>query len=188
VTISDPIRMLVLDEFRLRVADTDGAAARIVASAPAVLEPAIPLLTSIDDRRDVAMLRAVHAGEAIEADAAQRAELDPLVSSWAVPKHYGPRIAESSQSPPASSFRLAVTESGINTVADPVTSEEAAHGGATRSAIGLVWIGAPIGTHAGLLVLVGSYVDPRSIVRDPSGWPRPLNRQLGVRIYDNHPA
>lgn len=188
VTIHGPIRMLVLDEFRLRVADTDGAAARIVASAPAGLEPAIPLLTSIDDRRDVAILRGLHAGEPTEADAAQRAELDPLVSSWAAPKHYGPRIAESSQSPPLS-FRLAVTESGINASADPaLTREGAAHGGTASRAIGLVWVGSPIGTHAGLLILVGSYDDPRSGVPDPSGWPRPLNRQLGVRIYDNRPG
>ncbi|MDQ2912632.1 MAG: hypothetical protein M3T56_05185, partial [Chloroflexota bacterium] len=101
-----PIRLLVLEEFRLRAADMDGAAARIVAESPHGAEPPIPLLTSVDDRRDVAMLRAVHAGESTEADAAQRAALDPLVSSWAAPKHYGPRITERSQSPP-SSFRLA---------------------------------------------------------------------------------
>src|SRR2546429_6061545 len=108
----DPIQLLVLEEFRLHTADLDGAAARIVAATPPGIEPAIPLLTSIEDRRDVATLRALHTGEGTEADAVERAGLDHLVSSWAAPKHYGPRVTERSQSPP-SSFRLAVTESGI---------------------------------------------------------------------------
>jgi hypothetical protein len=96
--IADPIRVFVLEEFRLRVADVDGAAARIVAESPGGIEPAIPLLTSIEDKRDVAMLRALHSGESTESDAMQHAALDPLVSSWAVPKHYGPRIAERARS------------------------------------------------------------------------------------------
>src|SRR5256885_1764539 len=113
MSTKNTIRVLVLEEFRLRAEDIDGAVARIVAESPRGIEPAIPLLTSVDDRRDVATLRALHAGESTESDAAQHAALDPLVSSWEVPKHYGPRITERSESPP-SSFRLAVTESGIN--------------------------------------------------------------------------
>src|SRR4029077_17324547 len=113
MSTKDPIRVLVLEEFRLRAEDIDGAAARIVAESRHGVEPLIPLLTSIEDRRDVATLRGLHAGESTESDAAQHAALDPLVSSWAVPKHYGPRITERSESPP-SCFRLAVTESGIN--------------------------------------------------------------------------
>lgn len=185
MAITNPIRVLVLEEFRLRVADLDGAVARIVAASPHGIEPAIPLLTSIDDRRDVAMLRAVHAGESTESDAAQHAALDPLVSSWGQPKHYGPRITERSQSPP-SSFRLAVTESGINDGGiSPVTLGEASVGdGTTSRAVGLVWIGAPVGTHAGLLVLLGGYEDPVAVRADPSGWPLPLSRDLGVRIYE----
>jgi hypothetical protein len=144
-------------------------------------------LTSIDDRRDVATLRALHAGEPTEPDAAQHAALDHLVSSWGVPKHYGPRITECSQSPP-SSFRLAVTESGINDGGtSPVTlGEGSVAGGTTNRAVGLVWIGAPVGTHAGLLVLLGSYGDdPRAVGADSPGWPLPLSRDLGVRIYEN---
>src|SRR5438093_6830800 len=95
---ADPIRLFVLEEFRLRAADLDGAAARIVAASPGGIEPAIPLLTSIDDRRDVATLRALHAGEPTDTDEAQRVALDPLVSRWAAPKHYGPRITERSES------------------------------------------------------------------------------------------
>jgi hypothetical protein len=187
MSTANPIRLLVLEEFRLRVADVDGAAARIVAATPHGIEPGIPLLTSIDDRRDVATLRAVHAGESTETDAVQHAALDPLVSSWGVPKHYGPRITEQSQSPP-SSFRLAVTESGINGGVSPVTLGGSFTGRTTGQAVGMVWIGAPVDTHAGLLVLLGSYDNPGAVGRDPSGWPLPLSRDLGVRIYENRAA
>jgi hypothetical protein len=190
----DPIQLLVLQEFRLRAADADGAAARIVAASSRGIEPPVPLLTSIDDRRDVATLKAFHAGESTETDAVERAALDPLVSSWAAPKHYGPRITERSQRPP-SRFRLAVTESGINAGSaidgggvPAVRSQEPAGDGTTSRAVGLVWIGAPVGTYAGLLVLLGGYDDPRAVGRDPSGWPLPLSRDLGVRIYDNSGA
>lgn len=189
MSIANPIRVLVLEEFRLRAADVDGAAARIVAASPHGAEPIIPLLTSIDDRRDVATLRAVHTGESDATNAVQRATLDPLVSSWEPPKHYRPRITERSQSPP-SSFRLAVTESGINDGGEPpVTLGNAPVDGTTSHAVGLVWIGAPVGTHAGLLVLLGGYDDPLAADRaDPSGWPLPLSRDLGVRIYENRGA
>ena len=189
MSTADPIRLFVLEEFRLRVADVDGVAARIVAATPPGIEPAIPLLTSIDDRRDVAILRALHAGETSETDAVQHAALDPLVSSWMAPKHYGPRIAERSQSPP-SSFRLAVTESGINSGGvSPVTFGQAsAADGTTSHPVGLLWIGSPVGTHAGLLILLGSYEDPRGVARDPSGWSLPLSRDLGVRIYESSQA
>jgi len=186
---ADPIQLLVLEEFSLRIADADGAAARIVAASPNGIEPAIPLLTSIDDPRDVAMLRAVHAGESSETDAVRHAALDPLVASWTAPKHYGPRITERSQSAP-SSFRLAVTESGINTGGvSPVTLGRATHADATKSrAVGLVWIGAPVGSHAGLLVLLGSYEVPGAVRSGPSSWPLPMSRDLGVRIYETNSA
>jgi hypothetical protein len=182
----NPIRVLVLEEFRLRAADIDGAAARIVADSPHGIEPGIPLLTSIDDRRDVATLRAIHAGESTDSDAAQHAALDHLVSSWAVPKHYGPRITERSESPP-SSFRLAVTESGINDESRPrVTTPKGSVDQTTSRPVGLIWIGTPVAAHAGLLVLVGGYDEARRRVGDePIGWPLPFSRELGVRIYEN---
>jgi hypothetical protein len=86
--------------------------ARIVARFPGGIEPPVPLLTSIDEHRDVALVRALHAGEKLETDPAHRAALDHLVASWQPVKHYGPRIAERSKTPP-SHYRLAVTESGI---------------------------------------------------------------------------
>ena len=187
MSTKNPIRVLVLEEFRLREADVDGAAARIVADSAQGIEPAIPLLTSVADRRDVATIRALHAGESTESDAAQHAALDPLVSNWAAPKHYGPRITERSQSQP-SSFRLAVTESGINAGGrpPPPPSGEDSLREQTSRAVGLLWVGAPVGTYAGLLVLLGSYgADSLEVGDDPSGWPLPLSSDLGVRIYEN---
>ncbi|HEV8670123.1 MAG TPA: hypothetical protein VGS01_05240 [Candidatus Limnocylindria bacterium] len=184
MSTTDHIRLLVLQEFRLYAEDKDGAVARIVAATPPGIEPSLPLLTSIDDPRDVATLRALHGGESNEIDVTQHAALGPLVWSWAEPKHYGPRITERSQSPP-SHFRLAVTESGINAGSDPtVMLGKGTDNRATGAPIGLVWVGAPIGTHAGLLVLLGSY-GKAQLRRDPSGWPLPLSRDLGVRIYQS---
>lgn len=185
VASADPIQLFVLQEFRLRAADPDGVVARIVAARSSGREPAVPLLTSIGDRRDVATIRAFHAGEPAETDAAQRAALDPLVSSWASPKHYAARISERSQSSP-SHFRLAVTESGINVEdeAFAVSGPGPTADGPTSTPVGLVWIGAPVGTYAGLLVLVGSYDDPDG-ARQADGWPLPLSRELGVRIYES---
>ncbi|TMG35730.1 MAG: hypothetical protein E6H94_08365 [Chloroflexi bacterium] len=186
VASADPIQLFVLQEFRLRAADPDGVVARIVAARSSGREPAVPLLTSIGDRRDVATIRAFHAGEPAETDAAQRAALDPLVSSWASPKHYAARISERSQSSP-SHFRLAVTESGINVEdeAFAVSGPGPTADGPTSTPVGLVWIGAPVGTYAGLLVLVGSYDDPDG-ARQADGWPLPLSRELGVRIYESN--
>jgi hypothetical protein len=185
----DPIRVLVLEEFRLRAEDSDGAVARIVADTPRGIGPAIPLLTSIEDRRDVATVRALHAGDSIASDAIQRAALDPLVSRWTPPKHYGARIAEHSQDPP-SSFRLAVTDSGINEGGLPAQAQpgESAGNETTGRPVGLVWIGAPVGTHAGLLVLIGNYDDEPTARNDSFGWPLPMSRELGVRIYESQRA
>jgi hypothetical protein len=187
MTVENPITVLVLEEFRLRAADVDGGVARIVAATPGGIEPGIPLLTSIDDRCDVATLRALHAGESTESDLVQHTALDPWVSSWELPKHYEPRIAERSQSPP-SSFRLAVTESGINASGTPLPLAEDSAEQKTSRPIGLVWIGAPVGTYAGLLVLLGGYDAPPAGGHDPAGWPLPLSRKLGVRIYENNAA
>ena len=188
MSTEDPIRVLVLEEFRLRTEDVDGAAARIVAESPPGIEAPIPLLTSIEDPRDVATLRGLHAGESTERDEAQHLALDHLVSRWMAPKHYGARITERSQSPP-SSFRLAVTESGINSGSTPAPQRLPSEGSVDRTTsrpVGLLWIGAPVGTHAGLLVLLGGYdKDPRAGGDDPTGWPLPLSRDLGVRIYEN---
>lgn len=186
MSLNGPIDALVLQEFRLRVADNSGAAARIVASFSGGIEPAVPLLTSIDDHRDVAIVRALHAGEKPETDSAQRAALDPLVASWQPIKQYGPRITERSESPP-SHYRLAVTESGINNAKPeppPAVPPGSGEGGSPIP-LGLLWTGVPLGTYSGLLVLLGTDESRHAGGRDSVGWPRPLSRDLGVRIYES---
>ncbi len=178
------ITEFVLQEFRLRAAENVNEAARIVATFPDGLEPSVPLLRSIDDERDVAIVGALHVGERLD-QLEQRAALEPLVATWQPVKRYGPRISESAESPP-SSYRLAVTESGINNVdSDPVApvAETVAPGTATTR-VGLMWVGAPIGTYGGLMVLLGSYGDQAAAGPVPRQWPLPLSRQLQVRIYE----
>src|SRR5687768_2233848 len=62
MTLGDDTEIFVLDEFRLRVADTDGSAAALVLAGAGSTQDPVPLLTSIDDACDVASLRAVRAG------------------------------------------------------------------------------------------------------------------------------
>ena len=173
----------VLQQFRLRAPDRTGEAAAIVASF-AMDEP-VPLLTSIDDQRDVATVRAVRTGHSADLTVGQHAALDPLVESWAEQVRYGPRIMARTESSP-SHFRLAVTGSGINDgersaprPAVPTPSE-------TPATVGLLWIGVPLETHAGLLVLVGDETAERVSAR-PGDWPLPLSDPLGVRIYESRP-
>ena len=179
---ADGIEILVLQEFRLARADTDGAVARIVSTSVRGLEPPVPLLTSIEDRRNVAVIRALHADESRDPDGAQRAALDPFVSSWGAPTEYSPRISERSESPP-SHYRLAVTESGINDPA-PVSAADPERYSDTSQHLGLLWIGEPVGTHAGLLVLLGHDDDSSAGKPRARGWPLPLSSHLGVRIYE----
>ena len=188
MTIDVRINALVVQEFRLHSADTAGDAAGIVAAFSRGIGPAVPLLTSIDDNRDVATVRAVRPGDLLESDPAERVALDPLVASWQPPRHYGPRITERSESPP-SYYRLAVTESGINNN----NASADAFAGRRRDAVdvgaatplGLLWIGMPLGTYAGLMVLVGDHDDPAGAMFAPRDWPLPFSRALGVRIYES---
>ena len=184
MTTADAIETIVLQEFRLRAADTSGEAARIVAAFPNGTGPGVPLLTSIDDERDVAIVRAVHAGQEPDEDPAQRETLDRLVASWQPVQRYAPRIAEGSTSPP-SYYRLAVTGSGINNAEpDPVTKiSERMVDNATSTPLGLLWIGVPLGSYAGLLILTGGGDDAHTSRPDPRDWPLPLSSYLGVRIY-----
>jgi hypothetical protein len=182
--MGEHIGTLVLQEFELRAADADGLVARLVASSSSGRYRAVPLLTSIDDERRVAMVRAFDKGESPDPSLAEQAALAPFVSTWRAPRHYRPRIIERSQSPPVY-YRLAVTESGINQTAldseaEPSSSEP--HRGDTAP-LDLLWIGAPVDSYAGLFVLVGS--SGRGANRaDAHDWPLPLSDALGVRIYE----
>lgn len=182
MTVEGAIDAIVLQEFRLRSAATTAQAARIVAGSAKGRRATVPLLTSIDDPRDVAIVTAMHAGDPPED--AGRTTLGPLVVSWEPLQRFTPRITERSSSIP-SYYRLAVTGSGINN-ADPdpgaVTSDDPPDGG-SAAPLDLLWIGIPVGTHAGLLVLTGSDEDERATRPDPRDWPLPLSTYLGVRIY-----
>lgn len=185
MTTADRAEILVLDEFRLRAADTDGAAARIVSAASRGRRDPMPLLTSIDDPRDVATLRSVSTGAPDVDGPRGDTALGRLVATWQPVRRYRPRVSERSQSAPPYSFRLAVTESGINDeqVAPPGTWVDQPTPG---EPIALLLIGVPEGTHAGLLVLVGRYDDdPLAGGPDSPSWPLPLSRDLGVRVYQS---
>ena len=181
------INEFVVREFRLHAAEGADQAARIVATFPVGLEPSVPLLRSIDDERDVAIVGALHVGEQLN-EREQRAALGSLVASWRPVKRYGPRISESTESPP-SSYRLAVTESGINDQTDQtdqpaVARREVTGPDAPTTHVGLMWVGAPLESYAGLMVLLGSDDDQNADRPDAREWPLALSRQLQVRIYE----
>ena len=178
-----PIDTIVLHEFRLHAADRSGAAARIVAGFASDTGPGVPLLTSIEDERDVAIVQGLRGSDASVLD---RGTLDPLVERWRPVTRYEPRIAEQSAVLP-SSYRLAVTESGIND-AEPEATTGSAPEEPFESAsapLGLLWIGNPVGTHAGLLALIGNHGEVNVERPEPLDWPLPLARRLGVRIYES---
>ncbi len=184
--MSTPLRgfdHLVLEEFRL----ADGASFAEADGILAVAQPdGVPLMTSIADDRDVASVRAVPPRTPADADLISRTALGSLVSRWESPRTYRTRIAESSPTAPTA-YRLAVTESGLNDGerALPRTRRPAAppldQVPDARTLATLLWIGAPVDTHAGLLVLVGDAGEGGS--RPDPEWPLPLSQQLGVRIY-----
>jgi hypothetical protein len=180
VSAQAPADRLVLEEFRL----SDGASHAAADRALAAADPAgVPLLTSIADERDVASVRCIAARSAPESDTIDRATFGDLVSRWGAVHTYRPRIAESSLAQPTS-YRLAVTESGINdsdpTLVNPAPGKQA-HPSADAAPAGLLWIGAPRDTHAGLLVVIGD----GETAADTS-WPLALGEALGVRIYRGH--
>ena len=55
---------------------------------------------------------------------------------------------------------------------------------APATPVGLMWVGTPIGSYAGLMVLLGSYDDEQGDQADQPEWPLALSRQLHVRIYE----
>jgi len=184
MTLGDDTEIFVLDEFRLRVADTDGSAAALVLAGAGGTRDPVPLLTSIDDACDVATLRAVPAGAPEGEGPRSDLALDRLVASWGPVKRYVSRITARIDGAPATSFRLAVTESGIN---DELVAPPARWAGqpAAGDQVALLLIGVPVGTHAGLLVLVGRDAAQTVAVDHPrAGPPPPLARELGVRVYE----
>lgn len=177
--------ILVLDEFRLRAADTHGAAAARVSATSGDARDPVPLLTSIDDPCDVAAFRSLGTG-AVDSDGPRGdAALEKLVVGWHPVRKYLARLAVRAPGAPPSSYRLAVTESGINDQRVSPPSQRA-DDSTPGEPISLLVIGAPEGTHAGLLVLVGRE-EPEALAgdRDYASWPLPFSRNLGVRVYES---
>jgi hypothetical protein len=174
------IKQFELHEMRLRASSDRTLAATAVADQAG--PNGLPLLSSIEDDRDVAVLRAVGPGD--KPDEELRAALSPYVASRRPVRHYRSRVAL--QSPKhASYFRLAVTDSGINNSAqsaDPPTPVRKGPSAGTTAQ--QLWIGAPIDSFGGLLVLVG-HAEEGSFAADrtSTSWPLPLSADLGVRIY-----
>lgn len=171
---------IVLEEFRL----SDGAAYADADRALAVADPTgVPLLTSIADDRDVASIRCIPARRDPADDTVDRSAFGALVSSWGSARTYRPRIAESSLRRPTS-YRLAVTESGINDsdplLVPPTPRHEGGPVDDQPAPLDLLWIGAPRSSHAGLLVVIG---DGESASGADAAWPLALGASLGVRIY-----
>lgn len=174
--------VFVLQEFRL----CDGASRADADGILAAADPeGLPLLTSIADDRDVASVRSSPSPETPD-DPFDRASLRDLVVRWEAPRVYRRRISESALVAPAA-YRLAVTESGINdghrplTPVTPASRQPERNGREEPTPVALLWIGAPVGTHAGLLVLVGE-VGRSGIAQDPA-WPGDLGGKLGIRVY-----
>ena len=167
----------VLQEFRLADGAAHEDAARILRSSD---ERGVPLLTSIADDRDVAFVRCVPARDALGGDPIDRAALRGLVSRWQDHRTYRPSVAESSLQQ-ATTYSLAVTESGLNDGERGPRAHQDAAGPDAPTRISLLWIGTPVESFAGLLVLVGTD-DEGAEAQDPN-WPLPVSEQLGVRIY-----
>ena len=172
------ITQFELHEMRLRASSDRALAATAVADQAG--PEGLPLLSSIEDDRDVAVLRAVGPGD--KPDEELRAALSPYVASRRPIRHYRSRLAL--QSPkPASYFRLAVTDSGINNSAQSGNPPTAVtQGSAARTTAQQLWIGAPVDSFGGLLVLVG-HAEEGSFAARSTSWPLPLSADLGVRIY-----
>ncbi|HUQ41561.1 MAG TPA: hypothetical protein VM052_03575, partial [Candidatus Limnocylindrales bacterium] len=111
--------------------------------------------------------------------------LSPFVVGEPSVKWYVPRIVEKTATRP-DRYRMAVTESGINDAGADGARMRPPRGSEPHAAaaVALIWIAAPATSHAGLLILVGS-VDDGTRLASGDGWPLPLIRDLGVRIYES---
>jgi hypothetical protein len=186
----------VLDELRLSAGDAAmqvQAAARVAAMPWAPDEQMLPMLVSIDDRRDVACLRRVRQLPAAGEDSGLRIQeaLTPDVKRSGPSRCYRERTAVSG-SGVHSYYRMAVTESGTNhgpqprpkmSTPEPSPALAPSQSG-DDSGDGLLWIGTPVASETGLLVITGHHDSGGFGEGNPGQWPLPLSRELGVRIYE----
>lgn len=207
-TIIDAVTQGYFVLHELRLASGDGAAraraAERLASIPQRRgEQVLPLLVSIDDRRDVACVRHVRElpGAGDEAGAGIRAALRAEPGSGRPPRVYAERARLGGRQGTHSYFRMAVTESGANErspadTAPPEPGAEGTHDAGPPDArpsdawrwdaleAELLWIGNPIASGTGLLVVTGQH-DAGAYDECGPAWPLPLSRELEVRIYES---
>lgn len=188
----------ILHELRLSASDvaTRRRAAKCLADLPEALhEQLLPLFVSIDDRRDVACLRRLRTlprdDDRDEVGKRLHEALTPEAEVFGPPRYYKERAAMVGERAVPSYYRMAVTESGINQQAaarmladGPVRARDgqARPGPGAATAAGLLWIGTPVASAAGLLLITGH--QDATGYSDPTVWPLPTSRQLGVRIYE----
>ncbi len=157
-------------------------------------ERVLPLLVSIDDQRDVACLRRVHELPLDdEAGPRIREALAPESGDRAPPRYYNERAAIASERGDPAYYRMAVTESGTNDPspasaprADPATSvPDPAPSPENATGAPLLWIGTPVESETGLVVITGHHDAGAYAAKDPRLWPLGTSRELGVRIYES---
>lgn len=175
------IAEFVLHEARLSAAAEITVVGRALEQAGA---GEVPLLVSIEDLLDCAVLVPVRAGETY---GGLHLSLRRHLRLRRPAQHYRARFVDRMSPRDAAYFRLAVTESGINEAGRSPGARGTRPGSdpkarGDRPSDELLWIGAPRDTHAGLLVLVGH---THKAAHDPGAgrWPLPLSADLGVRIY-----
>lgn len=181
--------LFVLDEFRLHAGSADAGAKRVADASSLEAGYPVPLLTSLADPLDCAILRLQTGIGDADAEKQRRLALEPLVADWMPRRRYRQRIAERS-SGPVGYYRMAVTEFGDQEV-EPAGTRNGPGAlkigvAPTSSPVALLWIGEPLESETGLLVLLG-YADQAEVAArgGDSPWPMPLGTDLGVRIYES---
>lgn len=187
----------VLHELRLATGDLATrlrAAARLAGMPTARGERVLPLLVSIDDQRDVACLRRVNELPVDDEAGPRICEALALESEdRAPPRYYNERAAIAGERGDPAYYRMAVTESGTN---DPAPASAPLADPGTRvpdsppspgDAVGipLLWIGTPVASETGLVVITGHHDAGAYATMDPRAWPLGTSRELGVRIYES---
>ena len=179
----DAVAGFALYEFRLRSL-ADRATAQQLLTDAGLDERSVPLLSRVDDPCSLAVIHAYDAPGRSDTESELLAAIGGI-SNGLRSHHFRARLAI--ETPDAAShFRLAVTESGRNDLPASGTEHWVAAGHRDRSDADsqLLWIGAPMDSSHGLLVLVGHELEEAfDAGRESASWPLPLSTDLGVRIY-----
>lgn len=182
--------LFTLQEFRLR--STEGPTLRIVARLSKALRSMgvreIPLLVSVDDERDAAVLvtfaddAAASTVRVAQVRAALTEALIPFrIAAEPLERRYEERFAAGSTED-TSYYRLAVSETEGRELRE--FAQGAATAGTEQPDPALLWLGRAADAGDGVLALTG-YADDSSFRTDAAieAAPHELVRALGVRVY-----